>query len=410
MNQRDQHRVSVLRAITEELFSTLDFEERLQRILRLAMQSVQAEGGSILLHEPSSHSLVFRYVVGPKAKELIGRTMPADKGMAGKVFRTRIPLLTLAPDQDPDHYDGVDQTLGYRTTSLVTVPLRSSGEKPLGILQVVNRQGGEFDQADVSLLEIGGGVSALALRNAHLAKEAQLASLAQMLGGLSHDLKNKVMLVAGWIDTARPALASLGKNDPDAHALLSEALDAIEGAADEVYRLAKLFADAVKGLVSETRLEPVSLGDRLREALDEIAGEAKRQGVRLHTEIEPVPEAMLDRFLLGQMLYNLLHNAIGATPPGGEVSVRVSCRPEGGLLQGTHLHLEIADTGCGMPPDVARAILQGQALSRKAAGTGLGTRIIRNAVLAHKGRWDIASELGAGTRFHIEIPFVAGTA
>jgi signal transduction histidine kinase len=51
-----------------------------------------------------------------------------------------------------------------------------------------------------------------------------------------------------------------------------------------------------------------------------------------------------------------------------------------------------------------REILEGRASSSKAGGTGLGTRIIRNAILAHKGSWDASSQPGKGTSFRVRIP------
>jgi hypothetical protein len=97
----ERERIRVIQEATQQLFTALDFEERLRRILQVAMQSVDAEGGSILLYEPSLNALVFRYVVGDKSHELQGMSLDVDEGIAGEVFRTGQPKLSSRPGARP---------------------------------------------------------------------------------------------------------------------------------------------------------------------------------------------------------------------------------------------------------------------------------------------------------------------
>lgn len=66
--------------------------------------------------------------------------------------------------------------------------------------------------------------------------------------------------------------------------------------------------------------------------------------------------------------------------------------------------VSIADTGRGMPPEVLESLFTARAISRKPGGTGLGTKIIKDVVDAHRGQITVRSEEGAGTTFTLLLP------
>ena len=66
--------------------------------------------------------------------------------------------------------------------------------------------------------------------------------------------------------------------------------------------------------------------------------------------------------------------------------------------------LAVADTGRGMTPEIRERLFSAKALSTKRGGTGLGTKIVKDVVDAHKGKIWVASELGVGTTFHLRFP------
>lgn len=400
----DLDRVVVIKSVTQELFTTLDIEERLRRILHVAMKSVQAQGGSILLHDPLQRVLVFRYVVGEDAQKLIGMTIPDETGIAGRVLRTGKPEITEDVSSDPDHNPEVSAAIEKRTLNMLTVPLRTADEKPVGVLQVVNRAEGKFTQEDLALLEVVGDIAALAIRNASLAEEARQALVAHKLSALAHDLKNKAFVMIGWIQTIEPTVDELREVDPDRHMLVEEAFKSVRYSADEIYSEMKLLLDVLRGNIPEAQLEPNSLSEIVSRHLKSMEGAAQRAGIVIESDIMPVPISMLDSHLIGSMVENLIGNAIDATPAGNKVYVNVSCKEGGSFPEGAYLYLEVCDTGKGMPPHKVLEVLEGRATTTKAHGTGGGTRIIRSTILAHKGVWDIQSELGKGTRFKIKIP------
>jgi len=116
-------------------------------------------------------------------------------------------------------------------------------------------------------------------------------------------------------------------------------------------------------------------------------------------QLSTLPPIMADESRLFNAIYNLVNNAIPEVPRGGSVTVRGSIDPPGKLVT-----LSVVDTGRGMSPEVRESLFTYRATSRKHGGTGLGTKIVKDAVDAHGGRISVESEPGVGTAFHITLP------
>ena len=125
--------------------------------------------------------------------------------------------------------------------------------------------------------------------------------------------------------------------------------------------------------------------------------------VALHTQgLDALPPIQADENRLFNALYNLVNNAIPETPLGGSVTIGGSVG-----LDGKTVVLTVADTGGGMPSEIRDRLFTKAAISGKAGGTGLGTKIVKDVIDAHGGQITVESEPGKGTSFHITLP-VAG--
>ena len=109
---------------------------------------------------------------------------------------------------------------------------------------------------------------------------------------------------------------------------------------------------------------------------------------------------LADENRLFNAFYNLVNNAIPEVPAGGFITIRGSARPDARVVL-----LEVADTGRGMSPEVRARLFTARAISSKAGGTGLGTKIVKDVVDAHGGQVTVDSEKGQGTTFHLLLPF-----
>ena len=159
-------------------------------------------------------------------------------------------------------------------------------------------------------------------------------------------------------------------------------------------------ADSVKGLSTLPKFAPCHAAEVVGSVFQTLRLSAEQQGVALRTEgLEALPTIHADEGRLFNAFYNLVNNAIPEVPPGGSVTVRGRVE-----LDGKAVVVAVADTGRGMSPDVRESLFTYRAVSRKAGGTGLGTKIVKDVVDAHGGRIEVESEVGKGTTFHLTLP------
>ncbi|MGC8666644.1 MAG: ATP-binding protein [Chthonomonadales bacterium] len=405
--------MAAVHAISRHLSSTLDLEDRLRDILNVSIEAVQAEAGTIYLHRPADDTLEFRYVVGPSAsRSLFGMAIPASTGIAGLVFRSGEGCIINDLDAAGAHRRDFGEGIGLVTRNMVTVPLKFSMGQAVGVMQILNSNRGNFDASDLETLEIIAAIAAAAIENAHLYRRAQLAAVAHAVGDLSHDLKNKLAPIAGWVDTLRPMMDAMfdapGGELPDADAVQAvrefygEAFDTINQQIVDIQDYCKLIGDAIKGVVAQPRLEAHDLNAVIERQLAGLDHEAARRNVRIVRGLGAVPTALFDRSQIERAVYNLVNNALPETPEGGTITVRTAVAQDRAF--GEMIVIEVADTGRGMPTDVLEGILRGEARSGKVGGTGLGTRIVANAAAAHHGRFEGESREGAGTCFRLALP------
>jgi len=128
---------------------------------------------------------------------------------------------------------------------------------------------------------------------------------------------------------------------------------------------------------------------------------AQAEGVRLvQLQMEGLPELYVDSRQLRRVFNNLIGNAIKYTPCAGEVVISAE-------IDGEALHVSIADTGIGIPPEDLSRIFYKYYRSEGAAGfkgTGLGLAISKSIVEAHGGGIKVDSCIGAGSTFTVSIP------
>jgi len=170
----------------------LDLEELAPLIITKCREVLDAEGASLLLLDPARGELFFPYVAEERAEvaeRLLRLRFPAEQGIAGEVLRTARALRVDDASRDPRFYPAIDRDTGFTTRSLLSAPL-TSRQGIIGVIQVVNRHGGTFDDDDLAFLEALAGGVAVAIENAQLyarVRAAQEGLLAEV-GALRRDL------------------------------------------------------------------------------------------------------------------------------------------------------------------------------------------------------------------------------
>src|SRR5207244_5023253 len=149
-------------------------------------------------------------------------------------------------------------------------------------------------------------------------------------------------------------------------------------------------------------MSAVDLSALIAESIDAVRPVAEEKHIELLAEVEQIEMPQADALRRGQVLDNVLSNAVKFTPAEGTVSVRA-------FAEDTHAVVEVADTGMGIAPeDQARLFdrfFRTAAASNMAIpGTGLGLAIVKAIVDGHDGSISLASEPGRGTTVRLELP------
>ena len=244
---------------------------------------------------------------------------------------------------------------------------------------------------------------------ADLLEEIKIAEIARALGDIGHDVKNLLMPVQTGVDLLREEIQEIlvrlaaggeGAQAEASRKMSNELIEMIVNNTRRIQDRVRELADAVKGVTTAPEFKPCRISVCVEAVIGSLRRYAAEKGVALHADgLESLPVIQADERRLFNALYNVIDNAIPEVPAGGSVTVR------GQIDVGADMFvISVADTGSGMPPDVRDALFTTQVISRKAGGTGLGTKIVKDVVDAHKGSIRVESELGVGTTIHIRLP------
>ncbi len=167
-----QEKMELLARNMLEMTEPGDLRGRLEAILGSARTVCRADGASLLRVSEERTELYFAHAVGSCSEELLKVRLPLDEhSVAGYSVLRRQTLRVSDAATDPRQSKKTDEQIGYRTRSLVAAPVFWEGE-PLGVLEVVNKLEGSFDDEDVEFMQILATQSAVAIRLSQLAEQA----------------------------------------------------------------------------------------------------------------------------------------------------------------------------------------------------------------------------------------------
>jgi two-component system sensor histidine kinase HydH len=148
--------------------------------------------------------------------------------------------------------------------------------------------------------------------------------------------------------------------------------------------------------VSEIERGPHDLGHAIQAWVIEWQPLATTQDMRLRLDGLHVGQVAFHPPSLRRALWNLVQNALDAMPQGGVLTI-------GGQRTATHVHLQVQDTGSGIPAAQLATIFE-PLYTTKPGGTGLGLYIVQEIVTAHGGKVTVESVEGQGSTFTVTLP------
>jgi two-component system phosphate regulon sensor histidine kinase PhoR len=219
------------------------------------------------------------------------------------------------------------------------------------------------------------------------------------VANVSHELKTPITAVQGLIETMQTDT----EMDPGTRQSFLKRVRA------QVSRLGTLVSDLLtlsrieSGTIAGPSERPSDLRDAICETASEFQSTAEDKGLNLSIQIPESPVSVnAEHEMLGQIIRNLLDNAVKYTPSGGKVTLRLDAVENQATIQ-------VSDTGIGIERMHHERIFErfyrvDKARSRELGGTGLGLAIVKHLVRSLNGSITLASEPGTGSTFTVEIP------
>ena len=227
------------------------------------------------------------------------------------------------------------------------------------------------------------------------------------LADVSHELRTPLAALR----TFNQLLVEMADDDPDARAEFLESsavqIERLDWLAQNLLELSKLDS----GLVL-LDLRPDDLRAAVESAVQQHDAAARRRGVHVNLDLPAAPIRIRhDPPRIGQVVANLLGNAVKFTPRDGSVRVSIAATPDGARI-------EVRDTGVGIEPAELPHIFErfyrgSRANEARGSGSGLGLAIVRSIVDMHGGTVTVESGPDQGSQFSVELPndprAIAGT-
>jgi len=273
------------------------------------------------------------------------------------------------------------------------------------------RGAGAYTADDLALAEDLGARIALGIDNARLGRRAERARVEaeeanrakdEFLAVLSHELRTPLTAMLGWLRLLRSGQLNVDKT--------AQALEVVERNTRAQAQLINDLLDVSRIVAGKLQLDryPVDLAPIMEEAVELSRGDADGKRVKIELSVDEGTGTVLgDPLRLGQIVANLVTNAVKFTPGGGRVQVSLARSDAWAVIT-------VADTGIGIAPPLLPRIFDrfrqaDSTITRRHGGLGLGLAIVRHLAELHGGTVSAESAgPGRGAIFTVLLPIALG--
>lgn len=354
-------------------------------------------------------------IVADSRKEALGRILPlsrinknayllVENTLAGAVVVYGSPWIKPGAETGPsdfvgsvNHYLIVTVLAVGAVALLLTLALAHRISKPMEALTLAVRNLGKGDLHQRVKIrskdEIGELATAFNAMADHLAQIEQLRR--NLVSDVAHELRTPLSCILGYLEALQDGVAVL---TPELIASLYEEATLLRRLVIDLQELA--LADT--GHLKLVR-RPVFLAELAEQAVGIFQPQAINSDLMIKMDIPPdLPSVDADSERIGQVLRNLLKNAITYTPEQGEITIKAAARD-------SEIQVTVADTGIGIEPEhlpylFDRFYRVDRSRTQATGGAGLGLTIVKQLVEAHGGRVWAQSTPGKGTAFVFTLP------
>jgi len=250
-----------------------------------------------------------------------------------------------------------------------------------------------FGVKDLELLTAIGHQLGVAIENARLRQQAlkaeRLAAVGRVATSVAHDLRSPLGgIIRSAEFLARPELSD-GTRQKLSHAVVA--------LARRLSNTTQEILDYTRGGRMALRLAPSPLPAFLEQVVEVLKVDFSDRGIEVVAEWGYTGEVWMDPDRMAQVVHNIAANARDAMPEGGRLTIATRQADD-------WVELHFADTGPGVPPELAERIFEPFVSYGKREGAGLGLAIARRIVREHGGEIDVESSAGGGATFVVRLP------
>jgi len=397
--QRKLDALNRLVEISLVMNSTLELPPLLAEIMQSATEITAAEAASILLMDRYTHELRFAASTGSNTEHLMGIIVPMDSSIAGAIVREGKATIIDDVSNDPRHFRQVDEKIDFQTQSILGVPMRIK-DNLVGVIEVLNKQVGRFDDDDLLHITVLASQAAVAIENARLILALTKANddlskqdkvKTDFIAIASHELRTPLSIILGYATFLQEE--AQGEASDHAQMVLQSAMH-LRNLIEDMTNLR--FVQTSEGEIVVT---DCSLNEILTQAYADVksVADAKEQNLSL-TALDTPVMVRADKLKAELAITNVLNNAVKFTADHGKISVSIEDR-------NTEIWVKITDNGDGLATDQLERIFDQfyqveDHLTRRVGGMGLGLSIARGMIKQQGGRlWAESPGPGKGSTF-----------
>jgi signal transduction histidine kinase len=389
-------KLEVLEQISSMINSLFNSQELLRNITAAAVELLVAKGGFSFLETEGKITLSTEYVSKSGPTEI----NPDNFLTIASRVSQQGTCVCFSYDSEDEEIKGIFSR--SRMSSILCCPFKLKTDTLGSLLVFREFPENKFTRDEISFFETISRITGIALSNAilyeNLLKKHQelekaqqglilqerIVSLAELSGGIAHELKNPITVILGFAE-----LVEMGAEEP------VKAIKKIREHATRAFRI----IEGLKRLSQNKPPEPksVDLNSILDASLALLHYRFIKENVELKKNFhEPKISIMADEVQLQQIFMNLIGNGIDALQE--EKIITVEAR-----LTGERAVVVIKDSGGGILPENINTVFQ-PFFTTKKEGSGLGLAIVKDLVKANLGEITIQSEVGRGTTFTVSFP------
>lgn len=297
------------------------------------------------------------------------------------------------------HYDIVKairvngSDLGFLEIGLSLQPMEAAWRRSLGSMVV-------FGLAILAVGILGMGaifynqqshLEKIRFLEEEISRQERLSELGNLAATVAHEIRNPLNSVSMGLQRLKAEFSPTQDHDEYARFL-----NLMQGEVQRLNAIVEQFLSLARPLTLNP--ENISVEEFLEELTTFVAGDAASSKAQIELNISPgLPPLRADRNHLKQLLLNLILNGFQSMPQGGKLTLEAKTNKDG-------LSITVADQGPGIAPETLKRIFEPY-FTTKPNGSGLGLSIARRIVEAHGGTLTVESEMGAGSRFQVFLPF-----